>query len=100
VLDLDSQAQASRWLGVADGGRGLFDLLTGSNESNGNVAALVQATVVRNVDVVPSSAWLAGVERALAGLLAGRWDVVLLDCPPALGLLTVNALSAADEVLV
>ena len=114
VLDLDPQAQASRWLGVADGGRGLFDALTGNNGSNGNVADLVRATAVRNVEVIASSTWLAGVERVLAaepgaervlaGLLAGlprdRWDVVLLDCPPALGLLTLNALSAAHEVLV
>jgi len=109
VVDLDAQASASSWLGVKDGGRGLFEVFT----DLGNLEALVQESSAANVDVIPSSTWLVGVERALAGevgaetilrqaleKLSPRWDFVLLDCPPSLGLLAVSALVAANEVLV
>jgi len=109
VVDLDPQATASNWLGIRDGGRGLLDLFTG----NGNLTDLVHLTDVSNVSAVPSSEWLMGAEKALASevgaetILRGhlerlpkRWHYVLLDCPPSLGALTVNALAAAPEVLV
>ena len=109
VVDLDPQASASDWLGVKDGGRGLLDLFTGDV----GLPALVRPTGAMNVSVVPSSAWLVGVEKALAAEvgaeailrrkiehLSTKWDYVLLDCPPSLGIVTVNALTAAHEVLV
>lgn len=113
VLDLDPQASASAWFGVMDGGRELYDLLTGSNGTNGNLADLARPTRVPGVDLIPSSAWLVGLERALASeigseLLVRRhverlpaaWSFLLVDCPPTLGLLAVSALVACDEVLV
>jgi chromosome partitioning protein len=109
VVDLDAQATASSWLGVRDGGRGLLDALTG----NGNLADLVTNTDVFNVSVIPSSSWLVGVEKALSSevgaetILRGhlqrlpkRWHYIILDCPPHLGTVTVNALAAAPEALV
>ncbi|MCM3903322.1 MAG: AAA family ATPase, partial [Pyrinomonadaceae bacterium] len=109
VLDLDPQASASSWLGVKDGGRGLLDVFTDGLA----LAGLVQPTSADGVEVIPSSSWLVGVEKALAGevgaetilrrrltALAAPWRYILIDCPPALGLLTVNALAAAQEVLV
>jgi len=109
VLDLDPQASASSWLGVKDGGRGLLNVFTDGLA----LAGLVQPTSADGVEVVPSSSWLVGVEKGLAGevgaetILRGRlaslegpWQYILIDCPPALGLLTVNALAAAQEVLV
>ena len=109
LVDLDPQATASSWLGIRDGGRGLLSLFTG----NGNLADLVHVSDVSNVSAVPSSEWLVGVEKALASevgaetILRGHlerlsktWHYILLDCPPTLGALTVNALAAAPEVLV
>jgi chromosome partitioning protein len=64
------------------------------------------------VSIVPSSSWLVGIEKALAGEVGTEtilrpkvaalkgWDYILLDCPPTLGTLTVNALTSAEEVLV
>jgi len=109
LVDLDAQASASTWLGVKDGGRGLLDLLT----EGGKLIDLVRQTNAPGVDLIPSSSWLVGVEKALAGEVAAetilrghlaglptQWKYILLDCPPALSLLTVNALAAAREVLV
>jgi len=109
VVDLDPQASASLWLGIRDGGQGLLDALTG----NGNLADLVVNVHNGNVSIIPSSSWLVGAEKALAAevgaetilrkklaALPDSWDYLLLDCPPSLGVLTVNALAAAQEVLV
>ena len=70
VMDLDPQASASAWLGVKDGRRGLLEVFT----DNGNLEALVRETGTIGVDLVPSSTWLAGVEKALAGEVGGRTD--------------------------
>jgi chromosome partitioning protein len=110
VIDVDAQASASSWLGIADGGRGLMEVFT----DNGSLADLVADTDVAGVACVPASSWLVGVERALAGevgaelilrgaiaaLPAGAWDFILIDCPPSLGLLSVSALAAVEELLI
>ena len=77
------------------------------------MAELVVKTPVQGLDLVPSSLALAGAEVELAAFLArerrlaaaletvgGEHDYILIDCPPSLGLLTVNALTAADSVLI
>lgn len=110
LVDLDPAAAASTWLGVQDDGRGLLEVLTGGQDLGG----LVRGTTVEGLELVPSSVSLSGAEKALAGeigvetllkkrlakLPQGHWDYLILDCPPSLGLLTVNALSAAREVLI
>jgi chromosome partitioning protein len=110
LVDLDPQASASTWYGIKDGGRGLLDVFT----ANGTIAAIVAKTSIEGIDIVPSSSWLVGAEKALAGevgaetilrrhldhLPSNRWDYLFLDCPPSLGVLTVNALTAVREVLV
>ncbi len=110
LIDLDPQASATAWYGVKDGDRGLLDVFMG----NGEIADLVCETGTDGVDIVPSSGWLGNVEKALASEVGAelvlkkslrelphdRWDIVLLDCPPALGLLTIAALAGCQEVLV
>jgi chromosome partitioning protein len=108
VVDLDPQANATSGLGARANGSSSYDLLDGVP-----LAELTRPTVVPGLDVVPSAPDLAGAavelarrddgERFLVDSLAGadgRWSFVFLDCPPSLGPLTVNALAAADRVLV
>jgi chromosome partitioning protein len=111
VIDLDPQHSASTWYNAARQGRGAFDLF---NDPKASLPSLVMETATEGVSILPSSPLMYNVERALAGepgaehslkmrlrhLPAGRFDYVLIDCPPSLGLLTVNALTAVDEVFV
>ena len=108
VIDLDPQANATSGLGERANGSSTYDLLDGAP-----LRELVKTTRFANLDLVPSKPELAGaaVELAraengdtyLAASLAEareRYRFVFLDCPPSLGPLTVNALAAADRVLV
>lgn len=109
LLDLDPQGCASAWCGVRDDGKGLLEVLSG----NGSLSDLVAVSSIPGVDVVPASEWLSSADRALAGevgvetmlrkavhRLPKRWDFLLVDCPPALGLLVVSSLVACREVFV
>jgi chromosome partitioning protein len=107
VVDLDPQANATSGLGMRANGTSTYDLLDGVP-----LAALVKQTAFENLDLIPSKPDLAGAvvelarrddgERYLAEALqhAEGFDFVLLDCPPSLGPLTVNALAASDRVIV
>ena len=108
VIDLDPQANATPGLGARANGVSSYDLLDGAP-----LAELTRPTRFPNLDLVPAKPDLAGAvvelarrddaDRYLAEALAGatdRWDFVFLDGPPSLGPLTVNALAAADRVLV
>jgi len=108
VVDLDPQANATSGLGMRANGTSTYDLLDGAPLSE-----IVQPTAFANLFLVPAKPELAGAavelsrrdhgERYLAESLATARDsytFVLLDCPPSLGHLTVNALAAADRVVV
>jgi chromosome partitioning protein len=108
VVDLDPQANATSGLGERANGASSADLLDGAP-----LATLTRATRFSGLELVPSRAELAGTaadlarrehaEHYLAEALADatdRYAFVFVDCPPALGPLTVNALAAADRVLV
>ena len=107
VVDLDPQANATSGLGMRANGTSSYDLLDGAP-----LAELAKPTAFPNLFLVPSKPELAGAavelarradgERFLADALgdAEGFDFVLLDCPPSLGPLTVNALAAADRVIV
>jgi chromosome partitioning protein len=109
VVDLDPQGNASTGLGVSNYETDVYDVLIGGTD----LLQVICASNIPGLDVVPASADLAGAEielidiehrearlnNALAPVL-GQYDYILTDCPPALGLLTINALVAADSVLV
>jgi len=112
LVDLDPQGNASTGLGVstpATAADGVYAALIGER----NLADVIVPTSVPGLDVVPASADLAGAEIELIDVEqrqsrlkvalehdVGGYDYVLVDCPPALGLLTLNALVAAQSVLV
>jgi chromosome partitioning protein len=108
IVDLDPQANATSGLGERANGTSSYDLLDGAP-----LRDLARPTRFANLDLVPSKRDLAGAvvelarredgERFLAQALAdgtAAYSYVFLDCPPSLGPLTVNALAAADRVLV
>ena len=108
LVDLDPQANATSGLGERAGETSTYDLLDGAP-----LAEVLRHTAYANLDLVPSRPDLAGAvielaqrndgESYLAQSLAGAresYEFIFLDCPPSLGPLTVNALAAADQVLV
>lgn len=113
VVDLDGQANASHWLGAQDETHALFRSLT---ENAASLPSPQPAEGLDGLEVLPASAALFRTDAAMAaagllaphhrlrkileGLDASRWDLVLLDCPPNLGTLTINALACAGRVLV
>jgi chromosome partitioning protein len=111
LVDLDPQGNASTGVGIGQAQRqwSSYDLLTGQCE----LADAVIATRVPQLDLVPATVDLSGAEvelveldqrthrlRKALAIGAARWDISLIDCPPSLGLLTVNAMVAADSLLV
>lgn len=111
LVDLDPQGNASTGLGITHAARELssHDLLLGEC----GLEDAVLNTRVPKLDIVPATQDLSGAEieliefadrtHRLKERLAegeGRWDICLIDCPPSLGLLTVNALIAAQSLIV
>lgn len=111
LVDLDPQGNASTGLGIAQSqrARSSYDVLVGE----ATVDEAVVASRVPRLDVVPATVDLSGAEVELVEFEArthrldramqaskGSWDIALIDCPPSLGLLTINAMVAADSLLV
>jgi len=112
LVDLDPQGNASTGLGVdrAARGQGTYAMLIDGVPAE----TVIRASGIPNLSIIPSDADLAGAEvelvstpsretrlrYSLAPIRNGRFAFVLVDCPPSLGLLTVNGLVAADAVLV
>jgi chromosome partitioning protein len=112
LADLDPQGNASTGLGIsqAQRTRSSYDVLIGRTTP----AEAAIATRVPRLDVLPATVDLSGaevemvslddrahrLEKALDATPQGKWDICVIDCPPSLGLLTVNALVAARHLLV
>ncbi len=112
LIDLDPQGNASTGLGIGQAERvaSSYDVLMGAT---GIVDARLSTRIPR-LDIVPATVDLSGAEielvdvadrtarlaAALDALPPGQWDICLIDCPPSLGLLTINALVAARSLIV
>ncbi|MCY0149050.1 ParA family protein [Hoeflea sp. G2-23] len=112
IVDIDPQGNASTGLGIDRKDRefSAYDLLT----QNASVSDTVMQTAVPHLSIIPSTMDLLGVEMEIAGMQdrvyrlrnalqaedAKAYSYVLIDCPPSLNLLTMNAMAAAHSILV
>lgn len=111
LVDMDPQGNAGSGVGVERSqlARNVYHALVG----NGDLSEAILPTRLECLEVLPSTIDLIGAELELVGVegregrlraalepVRGRYDFILIDCPPSLGLLTINALTAADAVLI
>lgn len=110
VIDLDPQGNASQWLGSSGVGQGAHALFMQESEVN----SLIRTSNVENVSLIIASRELAQVERVpldqvgvesrlkhrISLIDQKKWDYVLIDTPPTLGVLTLNAMTAAQSLLI
>jgi chromosome partitioning protein len=111
LVDIDPQGNCSSGLGINGNDKELstYEVLIGQDD----ISRAIVPTSLANLDLLPSGQRLSGAEVELVGMMAregrlrgclekvrGDYDYIFVDSPPSLGLLTVNALTAADSVLI
>lgn len=111
LIDIDPQGNATSGLGQDKAGdvKSIYDVISG----NVDVVDAVQKTEIQGLDIIPANIDLAGVEveivymkdreniiKKILSKVKNSYDYITIDCPPSLGLLTVNALTASDGVII
>jgi len=109
LVDFDPQGNASTGLGIEDRNHNSYGVIAGSSDVN----AAIQPTQVPRLDIIPTIVDLSAAEVELSDMpdrefrlntafkkISKQYQYIIIDCPPSLGMLTVNALTAATSVLV
>ena len=111
LVDIDPQGNATSGFGINKRSlaKSSYDLLIGTAEAE----EVILSTPFQNVDVLPSNIALAGAEIEIVEMddravrlkkalvpVKNRYDFIFIDCPPSLGLITLNALAASDTLMV
>ena len=110
LIDTDPQGNATSGLGITkELELSVYDILVADTE----IDETIQQTAIKNLDICPSNISLAGAEVQLVSMMSreqrlktkldvvkDRYDYILIDCPPSLGLVTLNAFTASDTVLI
>lgn len=110
MIDADPQGNASSGLGIdKEVEESVYDILVNETE----IKNVVKKTNIKNLDICPSNINLAGAEVELVSMMSreyrlkekldvikNEYDFIIIDCPPSLGLITLNAFTASDSVLI
>ena len=111
VLDLVSQGNATSGLGIEKNKdlKTIYDVISGDT----SLDEVIKPTLLENLDIIPATVDLAGAEiemvqmpqreKIIKGILEpvkNSYDFIMIDCPPSLGLITVNALTASDSIII
>ncbi len=109
LLDLDPQGNATSGLGIEKNNMGIYDVII----DNEDISSVIMDTQVENLKIIPSNIDLSGATVEMVALkdresllknalnkIKNDFDFIIIDCPPSLDLLTVNAFTASDKVLV
>lgn len=112
LIDIDPQGNSTTGLGIDKThlSKSTYSIITGDYK---DISELILPTPIKNLDIIPSNIDLAGAEIELTSQrnrefvlrnavkgIKDRYDYITIDCPPSLGLLTINALTASDSVLI